>query len=261
MSKKHAILYDRVSTPRQAEEGVMLEARSHSLPAYCDLKGWTVEASYTDPGRSGREGRKRPGFDAAMNHACQQGYVLVVDSLSRFVRSTIDADRALKRLHAAGADIVIVNLGIDTTTASGKLIYKVIAAVAEFESDQISERVKAAERHIYLMKGHRTSGKTAAGKMLDSNKDLVDCPEELEVIATVKEVVHTIKYGFPSAEGKWAKAARILNERGVPTIAEMRAKKKGTVPACREYWTGEKVRYFVVPQRRFAKKMKRKAAV
>lgn len=138
-----AVAYDRVSTQRQATNGVMLEARSETIPAYCKFKKWPVIEFHTDPGISGREGKRRPGFERAMKAACQPGRVLVVDSLQRFVRSTTDADQALKRLQAAGGELVICNLGIDTTTTGGKLVYRIIAALAEFESDTISDRIKA----------------------------------------------------------------------------------------------------------------------
>jgi site-specific DNA recombinase len=172
MKPLEAVGYDRVSTNNQVTKGVMLEARSESIPNYCQFRGWPVVEYFTDPGRSGRQGVKRPGFDAAMRAACRPGRVLVVDSLSRFVRSTIDAAKALKLIQDAGAELVIVNLGIDTTTASGKLIYTIIAAVAEFESDQLGERTNAARDFLRKKLGFNPMCKSPYGWRYEDGKRL-----------------------------------------------------------------------------------------
>lgn len=235
MPKRIAVLYDRLSTVRQVEEGVMLEARADSLPAFCEAKGWKVAAFYTDAGRSGREGKKRPGFDKAMEHACQPGHVLVVDNLSRFARSTVDAANALKRLRDAKAHIVIVNLGVDTTTSCGKLVFDIFAAVAEFESNQISDRTKAARDYIYRMTGEYPGGRNRYGAT----------PEEQEIIAKVHAAAEIIK----SPWGRWKKIANYLNEQGVITIPELRAQKNGGHPSTYDLWTSEMVRYILCPER------------
>ncbi len=211
-----AVGYDRVSTTRQATEGVMLEARSESIPSYCKFRGWPVVEYHTDPGRSGREGVKRPGFDAAMKAACRPGRVLVVDSLSRFVRSTVDAARALKRIQGAGAELVIVNLGIDTTTASGKLIYTIIAAVAEFESDQLGERQVAA--HAYLKKtcGFNPVGEPAYGySRAKGSRERVEVPAEQAVIVKARELRKPTKLCGPPTS--FAVIAEQLNAIGYCT--------------------------------------------
>jgi site-specific DNA recombinase len=211
-----AIGYDRVSTKRQAERGVMLEARSEAIPQYCQFKKWTMLEYYTDPGISGREGKKRPGFDKAMDAACQPGRVLVVDSLSRFVRSTVDAARALRRIQDAGAELVIVNLGIDTTTASGKLIYTIIAAVAEFESDQLGERMTAA--HSYLKKtcGYNPIGQPAYGYARGKGeRERVEAPAEQAIIAKARELRRPTTLCGPPVS--FAKVAAQLNALGYCT--------------------------------------------
>jgi DNA invertase Pin-like site-specific DNA recombinase len=69
---------------------------------------------------------------------------LVFYSLSRLARSTKDAIAISERLSRAGADLVSLSEKIDTTSAAGKMIFRLLAVLAEFERDLISERTKAA---------------------------------------------------------------------------------------------------------------------
>jgi DNA invertase Pin-like site-specific DNA recombinase len=211
-----AIGYDRVSTIGQATKGVMLAARAESIPAYCRDHKLTLLEYYTDPGISGRTGKKRPGHERAMNAACHPGRVLVVDSLARFARSNIDADRALQRLQAAGADIVIISLGIDTRTASGRLIYRIMSAAAEFESDLIGERIR--DCHAYLKKslGYTTMGRQPLGLALDDEGNRVADPTGQEIIAAVKRVRRQ------NREASIRKLCELLDTQGVKTPGEAR---------------------------------------
>ena len=73
--------------------------------------------------------------------------MLVVYSLSRLARSTRDTLMIAERLDKAGADLVSLSEKIDTTSASGKMMFRLLAVLAEFERDQISERTTSAMRH------------------------------------------------------------------------------------------------------------------
>ncbi len=85
--------------------------------------------------------RTRPVFDALL-HDLQQGDTLVVWDLDRAFRSTVDAITHAEKLRERGIEFQIVTLGVDTGTADGKLIYTMIAALAEHERNRLSERTK-----------------------------------------------------------------------------------------------------------------------
>ncbi|MEE9311133.1 MAG: recombinase family protein [Planctomycetota bacterium] len=70
-----------------------------------------------------------------------------VYSLSRLCRSTKDAINISEQLDKSGADLVSLSERLDTTSASGKMIFRMLAVLSEFERDQISERTKAALAH------------------------------------------------------------------------------------------------------------------
>ena len=71
----------------------------------------------------------------------------MVYSLSRLCRSTRDAISISEKLDRCGADLVSLSERIDTTSASGRMIFRMLAVLSEFERDQISERTKAALAH------------------------------------------------------------------------------------------------------------------
>lgn len=135
--------YARVSTFDQAREGVSLPAQLARAEAWATANGCHIAESYSDPGISGKRADNRPGLQAALNAACKAKGVLLVYSLSRLARSVPDALAIAKRLEKAGADLVSLTEQIDTTTAAGRLIYVVLAAVAAFERDITAERTAA----------------------------------------------------------------------------------------------------------------------
>jgi DNA invertase Pin-like site-specific DNA recombinase len=76
--------------------------------------------------------------------ASRQGDGLVVSKMDRLARSIINAADIMERANAQGWSLVVLDLGVDLTTASGRLIAQVMSSFAEHERAQISERTKAA---------------------------------------------------------------------------------------------------------------------
>lgn len=135
--------YIRVSTVDQATEGVSLEAQRKRIESWAFVNEGDVVAVYEDAGISGSKMRNRPGLEQALAHA-GEGYALVAYSISRLARSTRDMLDIADRLEKQGADLVSLSEKIDTTTAAGRMVFRMLAVLAEFERDQISERTKMA---------------------------------------------------------------------------------------------------------------------
>ena len=93
-----AIGYIRVSTTRQAEEGVSIDAQTARIRAWCDANGYSLADVFTDAGISGKRQDNRPGLRKALDAACKQRAALVVYSLSRLARSTRDAIEIASRV-------------------------------------------------------------------------------------------------------------------------------------------------------------------
>jgi len=135
--------YIRVSTQEQATEGVSLEAQRRRIEQWAELNEGEVEHIYEDAGISGKTISARPGLIQALE-AATRGKALVVYSFSRLARSTRDMLAIGDRLTVQKADLVSISERFDTTTAAGKLMFRMLAVLAEFERDIISERTKGA---------------------------------------------------------------------------------------------------------------------
>lgn len=126
----------------QAAEGFSLEAQQARIRAFAAVRGGVVVEMQMDV-ISGYRADNRPGLQRALGVACRERGVLVVCALSRLARSTADAIAISGRLDAAGADLVSLSENIDTTSAAGKMLFRLLSVLAEFERDLISERMKS----------------------------------------------------------------------------------------------------------------------
>ena len=142
-----AVGYVRVSTEDQARNGVSLEAQSAAIHAWAASLQVSILTTCKDAGISGTGLRQRPGLQQALQVACEKKAVLVIYSLSRLSRSTKDTLQIAERLDKAGADLVSLSERIDTTSASGKMIFRLMAVLNEFERDQVAERTAAVLQH------------------------------------------------------------------------------------------------------------------
>jgi DNA invertase Pin-like site-specific DNA recombinase len=137
-----AVGYCRVSTAEQAESGLGLEAQRAAITRWAADRGLELTI-YEDAGITGTSMAKRPALEHALR-AAANGAVLVAYSLSRFARSTRDMLIIAERLKRQGADLVSLTESIDTTTATGRLVFTLLSALSQFERDLTSERTKAA---------------------------------------------------------------------------------------------------------------------
>lgn len=181
-----AIGYIRVSTEGQAQDGVSLDAQRAKIEAWALLNDYELTAVHVDAGISGRGMANRPGLQAALAD-CRKGSALVVYSLSRLARSTKDTIEISDRLAKTGADLVSLSEKIDTTSAAGKMIFRMLAVLAEFERDQISERTSTAMQ-FKKAKGERV-GAIPFGFTLEADGvNLIPSATEQTVIQQAREL-------------------------------------------------------------------------
>jgi site-specific DNA recombinase len=139
----NAVIYSRVSHVNQAEKGTSIENQVDNLRQYCKLKGWTVVGEYVDPAVSGRN-FNRPQFIRMLGDLRPKLVnVVVVHSLTRFGRNTREMLNHIDTLDKQGVMFYSMYLGVDTTTSHGKMILSVMSAMAQFESDNTSDRIKS----------------------------------------------------------------------------------------------------------------------
>ncbi len=181
-----AIGYIRVSTEGQAVDGVSLDAQRAKIEAWCELNDYSITAVHVDAGISGKSADNRPGLQAALQD-CRKGSALVVYSLSRLARSTKDTIEISERLAKSGADLVSLSEKIDTTTAAGKMVFRMLAVLAEFERDQISERTTTAMQ-FKKAQGERVGAVPYGYDLSADGVNLTANPVEQEVIVQAREL-------------------------------------------------------------------------
>jgi len=132
--------YRRVSTQEQAASGHGLDAQRATIQEHADRKGWTVEW-IEDEGATG--GKINPGLRRALDLLrTRQADALVVSKMDRLARSVLNAADIMRAAQDQGWSIVVLDLGMDLSTPSGKAMYNMLATFAELERDMISTRTK-----------------------------------------------------------------------------------------------------------------------
>lgn len=136
--QKSVAIYARVSTNKQKVDMQLRELRD-----FVKRSGWKIFDEFIDQGFTGAN-TKRPAFNEMMTAAKRRRFdILLVWKLDRLSRSLKDLINTLDELGAIGIHFISYDNNLDTTTPTGKLVFQIIGAVAEFEKDIIRERVKA----------------------------------------------------------------------------------------------------------------------
>jgi len=135
--------YTRVSTGKQAELGLSLEAQEKAIAAYCDLYGLHIGERYCDAGVSGKSVSGRPQFRrliAAIERGdCAGVVVYMMDRAFRSIRDALEFFDLTERL---GVDFFSVQEQIDTSKAIGRLFRNQILAFAQFGREQTGEKTR-----------------------------------------------------------------------------------------------------------------------
>jgi len=133
---------------------------------------------------------------------------MIVYSLSRLARSTKDTITIGERLDKAGADLVSLTERIDTTSAAGKMVFRMLAVLNEFERDLVSERTVTAMQH--KKQRRERVGKVPFGCDLAGDRTtLVENADEQRVLVLIDEL---------RADGRSLRAiAAELSRRGIAT--------------------------------------------
>lgn len=121
----------RIGYARVSSTGQSLEVQLSKL------KAAGCERIYQEK-RSGKTAT-RPEFQACMNYL-REGDTLIISRLDRLARSVVHLAQLAKRFQGEGIDLVVLDQAIDTTTSTGRLMFNMLAAIAEFENDLRHER-------------------------------------------------------------------------------------------------------------------------
>jgi site-specific DNA recombinase len=199
--------YVRVSTDKQADEGVSLNLQAEKIRSYCQLYNLELVDLIEDSGESAKD-LNRPGVQMAigmMDRKIVQG--IVVYKLDRLTRSILDMGNLIQKYFDKGTRLISVQEQIDTSSATGKFFLNIMMSFSQYERELIGERTRAAMRHKISRNEH--AGEIPFGKRLGPDKiHLEDSPEEQRSLVHLR---HLRNAGFSIR-----KIADRLNLDGLP---------------------------------------------
>ena len=149
--------YARTSTVDQVAG---LEAQDRDLKALGCQKVFSEHVSSV---------ARRAQLDAAIDFA-REGDTLIVTKLDRLARSVKDLWTIVERLRQKGVALRIVNLGVDTSTATGKLVLTVLGGIAEFEREMLLERQREGIAKAKAENRYKGRKPTASAKAAEVRK-------------------------------------------------------------------------------------------
>lgn len=187
-------IYIRVSTQEQAQEGYSIHAQKERLTAYCMAQGWTDFKYYVDEGVSAKD-TNRPQLNTLMEHV-EGGQIdmILVYRLDRFTRSVRDLYNLLETLEKYNCAFKSATEIYDTSTAMGRMFIGLVALLAQWENENLSERIKMA-LDKKVSDGERV-GNIPFGFDLDENEKLVANEDSI----LLKDMVAKAKSGWSATK-------------------------------------------------------------
>jgi len=136
-------IYVRVSTEEQAQEGFSIRGQEDKLKSFAQIKDWSIFKIYIDEGISGKNIKERPAIQEMLKDVESKKIKnVLVYKIDRLTRCTADLIYMVDMFNQYDCAFNSLMESIDTQTASGRMFLKIIGIFAEFERENIIERVK-----------------------------------------------------------------------------------------------------------------------
>ncbi|WP_425326702.1 recombinase family protein [Pseudacidovorax intermedius] len=208
---KTAVIYARVSTQRQADEGVSLDAQVEQCRGRAEQLGAEVLKVFRDEGVSGRSTKGRHGFQAAVDFCGQAGvHFFITWATSRVARNAVDLIMAQETLRDGGTRLECLNADVNDDTDAGFINRTFMAAMDELHSRNISRDTLRSQKRV-AAEGFFTGGRVPYGyTVVDEGKRRRMVPDA-DAAATVRRA-----FDLCLQEGLGAQAiAHALNDAGL----------------------------------------------
>lgn len=179
--------YVRVSTDRQADLGVSLEAQEAKIRAMATVRGGELDEVIVDGGESAKD-LNRPGVQkllALMNGGKIDA--VIVAKLDRLTRSVKDLCALLELFEKRKVALISVAESLDTGSAAGRLVITIMGAVSQWEREAIGERTRDALRHK-RSQGRRVGNIAFGSRLADDGEHLEPEPAEQAALAEIRRL-------------------------------------------------------------------------
>ena len=201
-------VYIRVSTHMQVEDGYSLAAQKNRLKAFSFSQDWKIVQHYVDEGKSAKD-MERPNLQKMLNGVREGLFdIVLVYKLDRLTRSVIDLDRMLTEFNKHDVMFKSATEIYDTTTATGRLFIRLVASMAQWERENLGERVSFGMNQK-AKEGKWVINKQPFGYDKDGDYLMVNQHEAI-VVKRIFDLYLTGKYGV-------GKIAQILNAENIYT--------------------------------------------
>ncbi|WP_031494898.1 recombinase family protein [Bryobacter aggregatus] len=179
--------YIRVSTDKQADKGVSLEAQEAKIRAMAAVQDLEVSEIIVDGGESAKS-LSRPGMDRLLS-IVDRGEVdcVIIAKLDRLTRSVKDLATLLERFQKRNVGLVSVSESLDTKSAAGRLVLNIMVSVSQWEREVIGERTRDAMRHKKL-KGERIGAIPFGSRLAADGKHLEEDEREQAMLQRIRNL-------------------------------------------------------------------------
>jgi site-specific DNA recombinase len=179
--------YVRVSTDRQADQGVSLEAQEAKIRAMATVRGAELGEVIVDGGESAKD-LNRPGVQRLLALvAAGRIDAVIVAKLDRLTRSVKDLCGLLELFEKRKVALISVAESLDTGSAAGRLVITIMGAVSQWEREAIGERTRDALRHK-RSQGQRVGNIAFGSRLADDGEHLEPAPEEQAALAEIQRL-------------------------------------------------------------------------
>jgi DNA invertase Pin-like site-specific DNA recombinase len=179
--------YIRVSTARQAEEGLSLEVQRRQVEGYALMHGMVLQGVSVEEGVSGSVPLAERPAGRAMVALLKRGDAMIAAKLDRAFRSALDALQVVQEFRKRGVALHLLDVGGDIANGHGKLFMTIVAAFAEAERDRIRERITDVKRD-QRDRSRFLGGKRPFGYWINAEGELVVNEREQAAVARAREL-------------------------------------------------------------------------
>ena len=222
-----AIGYVRVSTDKQADRGVSLDAQAEKIRAMTVVHNAELVDIIVDGGESAKS-LQRPGMDRLLALVeAKKVQAVIVAKLDRLTRSVKDLCELLERFERRGVALISVAESLDTSSAAGRLVLNIMTAVSQWEREAISERTRDAMHHK-ASNGERVGNVRFGFRLGPDGKHVEPDPAEQDVLREIdglRQSGHTMR-GIAAALNRRALHTRRGSAWRLESVA--RVLKQGT---------------------------------